>query len=304
LVRPVAFRKADEVIIELAEAQHGLAMRTQLLQAGVSRHVIDRRVKLGQLRKVHAGVYQVGVVSAPRAREMAALLVCRGGVVSHVSAAVFWEMLPAESVSAIDVTLPPNLHARRRPGIRAHRQRMAKDEITVVDRIAVTTPARTILDISRNTGARDLERAIACAERSDPDVRDGVRALMHRYAATAGTRLLRTFIASAEPAALTRSDAEERVLTMIRLSGLPTPEMNCVVRGFEVDCYWRQARLVVEVDGFAFHRSRGAFVRDRQRDSALAAAGIRVLRLSWHQLVNEHDRTLVQLAQALARAEA
>ena len=303
-MRPVSYRKADEVIIELATAQHGLATRRQLLQAGVSRHVIDRRVRLGLLRTVHAGVYQIGVIRAPHASEKAALLACRGGVISHVSAARFWEMLPADSASAIDVILAPNFHARRRPGIRAHRQRVANDEITAIDGIAVTTPARTILDISSNTGARDLERAIACAERHDPDVRDRVNALIHRYAGTAGTTVLRTVMASVEPAALTRSDAEERMLNMIRLSGLPAPEMNCVVRGFEVDCYWRQARLAVEVDGFAFHRSRGAFVRDRQRDSALAAAGIRVLRLSWHQLVNEHDRTLAQLAQALARAEA
>jgi len=69
-----------------------------------------------------------------------------------------------------------------------------------------------------------------------------------------------------------------------------------------VDCYWRKARLVVEVDGHAFHTSRPAFLRDHQRDAALAAAGIHVLRLTWHQIEREKEKTLVQLAQALARA--
>jgi very-short-patch-repair endonuclease len=62
--------------------------------------------------------------------------------------------------------------------------------------------------------------------------------------------------------------------------------------------------LVVEVDGYEFHGSKRAFVRDRQRDTALAAAGIRVVRLSWHQLTKERDRRLVQLALALATVDA
>jgi very-short-patch-repair endonuclease len=78
--------------------------------------------------------------------------------------------------------------------------------------------------------------------------------------------------------------------------------MNVLVYGHEVDCFWRGARLVIEVDGYAYHGSAHAFVRDRRRDSALAAAGIHVLRLSWHQIVDEPEKTLVQLALAIARA--
>jgi very-short-patch-repair endonuclease len=73
------------------------------------------------------------------------------------------------------------------------------------------------------------------------------------------------------------------------------------VQGHEVDCYWREARLVVEVDGYAWHGSHRAFLTDRERDAALAAAGIQVLRLSWSQLTAHRDRTLVQLAMAIAR---
>jgi very-short-patch-repair endonuclease len=80
---------------------------------------------------------------------------------------------------------------------------------------------------------------------------------------------------------------------------LPQPELNVVLHGYEVDCLWRGARLVVEVDGYAFHGSKRAFVRDRRRDAVIIAAGMRVLRVTWHQLTRERDRTLAQLAQAL-----
>src|SRR5688572_7797857 len=127
------YRAAEAVIGELAAGQHGVVTRAQLERAGVSRHVIDRRVKLGLLRTVHAGIYQVGVIGAPHGREMAALLACGGGVISHRTAAVLWEMLPAQPANVIDVTLPERCHPRRREGIRAHRQCVMKDEAAVVD---------------------------------------------------------------------------------------------------------------------------------------------------------------------------
>ena len=57
----------------------------------------------------------------------------------------------------------------------------------------------------------------------------------------------------------------------------------------------------MEVDGFAFHRTRRAFERDRRRDADLIARGIRVLRLSWRQLVHEPEATIARLAATLAR---
>jgi very-short-patch-repair endonuclease len=55
-------------------------------------------------------------------------------------------------------------------------------------------------------------------------------------------------------------------------------------RWFEVDCLWREARLVVELDGRATHDTRAAFERDRLRDRMLQVAGWRVIRITWRQL--------------------
>jgi very-short-patch-repair endonuclease len=57
----------------------------------------------------------------------------------------------------------------------------------------------------------------------------------------------------------------------------------------------------VEVDGFAFHSSRTQFERDRRRDAELAAAGVRVVRVTWQQLTREPQAVLASVAQALAR---
>jgi very-short-patch-repair endonuclease len=122
--------------------------------------------------------------------------------------------------------------------------------------------------------------------------------LLARYPKRRGTGTLRALLIDG-PTRFTRSQAEETLFELIRSAGLPIPEMNVMLHGFEVDCLWRDARLVVEVDGYAYHSSHRAFVRDRRRDSVIIAAGMRVLRLTWRQLTHERDRTLAQLAQAL-----
>jgi very-short-patch-repair endonuclease len=87
---------------------------------------------------------------------------------------------------------------------------------------------------------------------------------------------------------------------LIRAAGLPAPAVNARTAGFEVDFLWPGERVVVEVDGYQFHCGRTAFERDRRKGLALAAAGLRVIRISWRQLVDEPLLIVAQLARALA----
>ena len=83
---------------------------------------------------------------------------------------------------------------------------------------------------------------------------------------------------------------EERLLEICRRHGLPAPRANAAVEGLEVDFLFPTQRLVVETDGWTYHRTRRAFEGDRQRDAQLARAGLRVLWLSERQL---RDRAAV-----------
>jgi very-short-patch-repair endonuclease len=299
--RPAAISRV-ETVNRIAAGQDGLITRQQLLEVGFSTHSIERRRQNRLLICLHAGVYKVGPVTGPMVRERAALLACGGGVVSHVAAAVMWQLLPASRAGdVVDVTLPQSRHARRRKGIRTHRRTLSDDEITSVSGLPVTTAARTLFDLAALTTS-EMDRALAGAEHRFPTIRHELLKLLERYPAFKGTRALRALILDPGAGSFTRSEAEDKLLSLIKSSGLTIPETNVRVSGYEVDCYWRRAGLAVEVDGYEHHGSKRAFVRDRQRDTALAAAGIQVVRLSWHQLTKERDRTLVQLALALAKA--
>jgi very-short-patch-repair endonuclease len=75
---------------------------------------------------------------------------------------------------------------------------------------------------------------------------------------------------------------------------------NARIGGWEVDLLWREQRLIVESDGYAFHSSRSAFERDRRKDAELTAQGYRVVRVTWRQLTDEHEALVAVLAAALA----
>lgn len=83
-------------------------------------------------------------------------------------------------------------------------------------------------------------------------------------------------------------------------AGASVAQIHRRVVGHEVDFYWRAERLIVEIDGYAFHGSRVRFESDRRRDAALLAAGLRVMRVTWQQIEREPEALLVRMAQALA----
>ena len=262
----------------LAGAQHGVVAFRQLVAAGLTRQAVATRVESGHLIRVHRGVYLVGHRALPRfAKEAAALLaVGPHAVLSHGSAAALWEIAPPpEGPVHVSVTRG---QPRTRRGITVHRPtHLEEHEVTRRHALPLTSPARTLEDLRSHMSTTAHERATA---------ESMVRRLIPR-----------------DRAGITRSDAERKLKRLIEEAGLPRPETNARIVGYEVDFLWRTHRLIAEVDGYAFHGHRLAFERDREKQQALTAAGYRVSRITWRQLERPH-RTVAQLAQALATATA
>jgi very-short-patch-repair endonuclease len=173
------------------------------------------------------------------------------------------------------------------------------DEVTRLREIPITTPARTLLDLAATLPARELEQAIALGERMYRGTQRRLVALVARYPRRAGTPRLRELLDGSRHPALSRSEAEERLLELVRRAGLPAPDTNVPLHGYELDCFWPDASLAVEIDGYAFHADRAAFEADRRRDADLAARGVQVIRITWRQITDEPEVTLVRLSQAL-----
>ena len=229
-------RRADEIVFALAARQHGVVSRQQLLAAGVPPDWIERRRRSGNLRTLHAGVYRVGPLDAPRTPEMAAMLACGDSArVSHESAAALWG-ISRNAGSPVHVTVENG--KRTRPGIRIHRAAVLHpDEGTLFENIPVTTPARTVLDLSASLAGRDLERAAAEAVGRKLATRDQLEVMLLRHPRRAGCSRLRALLGTDVSPARTRSELEEVFLGLTRRGQVPKPLVDFSVNGYVLDFY-------------------------------------------------------------------
>lgn len=292
-------RAIEREVAALAGAQHGVVARTQLLRLGLSDRAVEVRLEHGRLHPLHRGVYAVGHrVVSQRGRWMAATLAGGpGAVVSHRSAGALLGIVRWEG--AVDVTVARRLHVRR--GLALHHGRLAPDEHTTHDAIPVTTPPRTLLDLAAVLPRARLERAVHEAEVLRLVDQLSLPDLLDRHPGRRGAAVLRAVLEGlgAGGPVVTRSELEDRFVPLVAKAGLPAPATNVFIEGFEVDCAWREQRLVAEFDGRAVHATLRAFERDRARDRTLQAAGWRVVRITWRQLRDEPGAVAADLRRLL-----
>ncbi len=233
---------------------------------------------VGRLLLLYRGVYAVGHRPVgPRSREMAVALLASGPV-SLYSAAGLWPITrpwhgPVHAIGA---------KSRRGDGFVIHRtNHLPPEDITTHWGIPVTTPLRTLLDLSSHLSLDALDAALAEAL-----VRKLVTVESLQPRATGNLRRLLT------TAAPTRSKLERDLRRLLREHGLPQPISNGFVEGYEVDLHWPELKLVAELDGYGYHgRHRRAFETDRERDIVLAVAGWQTVRVTDRQLTATRTET-------------
>jgi very-short-patch-repair endonuclease len=296
-----ADRASVGAINRLASRQHGLVTRRQLLELGMGPRAIDRRVEARRLIRVRRGLYRLGPIAQPLEPEMAAILAVGGGaVISHRTAAAIYQLLPHPAKpDFVDVTVKGRQPGKK-PGIRIHRTaRLPPNEITRRHRMPITTAARTLLDITPDLTQAELEQALAQAHRKRLVSPRALDALLARYPARPGTPAIRTLAHGPRKPKFTRSKPERRLLEALRRAGLPEPETNAPLAGYEIDLLWRERKLAVEVDGEPFHSAQPDRRRDYARDARLGEHGFTVLRIDADLAV---ERAIALVASALARA--
>lgn len=268
----------------MASRQRGVITARQLRDLGFSQSAIDRRAATGRLHRLFRGVFLFGhALPGPWAWETAALLAAGpgpGSVISHHAAAHVHGF--GEPDDHIHVTTP-HRGRRSRETLRVHHADLARNETRKKHGLRLTSPARTLADLSPFLAEPTLERATDEAQ---------ALGLIPGTTCTTG----RT--------GFTRSEAELRLKRLLHDAGLAPTATNVRINGHEVDALYEEQRLILEMDGWSTHGTRTAFERDHRRDLDHAAAGYRTVRVTWRQLEDSPLRLVAGIAAALARPRA
>jgi hypothetical protein len=289
--------RPDVQLARLAAEQWGVLTLDELVRCGLSYKTVEDRVRRGHLHRLHRGVYAVGHPNLPlQGRFLAAVKACGpGAVLSHFSAAALYELVRWDDRYP-EVTTPT---PRRHPGIRAHRSSMLDVHQTTRHKgIAVTTPARTLVDLAAAFEYGALRRAVRQAQRLTT-VRQILETL-DRLGPRRGCSKLTKILATGP--APTRSELEDTVLELLLNAGFAHPDVNVPLtlggRRIIPDFRWPAQRLVIEADGAEWHDNRLAREDDAERQAILEAHGERVLRVTWSQAITRRAETLERIRAA------
>jgi len=292
----------------LAERQHGVVSRQQLLGLGFSEREITTRATSDSLHPLFRGTFAVGHRNIGKhGRMLAAVLACGdGAVLSHGSAAELLGLWDRQA-APVDV-IAPRRGGRKIRDIRWHNvRRPMSDEIEARDGIPCTTVSRTLVDMAGRTSYASLRRLVEqAAVLRQLEVRevDRVLARGRRRGAPNLRAILQVWRTDDERRPTLRSPLEAKLLPVLLESGVPRPECNVRLRidsgkPVEVDMLWRDRRLVIEADGEETHGTRAAFQSDRTRAQRLVAAGYRVAGVTWSQAEDETSAVVARIRRML-----
>lgn len=291
---------SDLAMVRLAGRQHGVITAVQLLDLGLSREGIARRVRAGRLFRLHRGVYAVGRPDLRRQGVwLAAVLACGpGAVLSHRSAGALHGLLEGDGAGT-DVALAGDGGRQRRAGIRVHRVALERWETTAVEHIPVTTVARTLVDLAAGAHPQRIARLVTRAEQLRVYDDRAVRRVLAAHPRAPGAARLAAALAVYEEPPDMDSVLEAAMAGLCAAAGLPEPETQEPVEGERVDFLWAGHGLIVETDGRETHATRQAFEDDRARDAKLTAAGYRVVRFTYRQITHRPEWVAGVLARLL-----
>ena len=296
----------DEAVGRIAAAQHGVFARRQARELGATGEAIDWRVTCGRWEALPDGVLRMpGAPATARQAVMAATLAYEGAA-SHSTAAALLG-IPGFSLRPVEVTV------RRRPYRVAHvaiwhRSRvLSESHLVVVEGITTTSTVRTVFDLAGRLHPGRAERVLDTVLTRNPALVKEFHSMLPELACKGrtGIAVMRELLKRCGPGYIApASELEARALAALEAAGLPEP-----IRQFragsehewlgQVDLAYPDHRLLIELDSRLHHSSLVDMEHDKERYSALAAAGWRVIQATWDLVTRRPERFTALVREAL-----
>lgn len=279
--------------VSLAEAQGGVISADQCYLAGVSPRVISRMLGDGTLRAVTRGIYSLHGPAGWLGRAWAGLLLGGSQACLGFEAAGYLQGLVAKEPEQIRIFVPPtSAPVTRLPWVFVRSSRRSAGEPSL------TSVPETLLDLCSEATEDGVARYLADALHDRLASAEGVLRALEARRRYRHRRLIKDVLG--DVVAGVGSALERRyVVDVERAHGLPTALRQARPTGrHAADNLYRSFRLIVELDGRAFHRG-AAVIRDQQRDVDHAGAGLITFRFGWSDVTTNPCLVAQAVAQAL-----
>lgn len=272
---------------------------------GLPKATLQRRIADGVFVRVARGVLALPGTATRSDIQMRAALRILGAVVSHESAARLHGFEPIEDG-------PPNVTVSHRgthtfPGIIVHQTTdLLEEHVQDLHGMRVTTPPRTLIDLSKVTGirrlARVVENALVAGLVEFDDLVELTLAVSRK--GKIGVKRMRHVLERLSGEALSESDLERLLIGIIVDGGLPEPVKQFHAPWLKpldgrIDLAYPDYQIVIEGDSRRWHGTFDAFEADRSRDNAAQIAGWIVIRVTWRMIMNEPSKVLQTVKAAL-----
>jgi very-short-patch-repair endonuclease len=283
-------------LARIAARQLGVITRGQLYDLGFSYQQIKRRLALGRLHRVHHNVYAVGHRRLITQAHLVAAFLSVGprSFLSHRTAAAVWG-LRTTNVHDIELTLPGG-GGRHHTSLTVHRTQTEPHpaDVRTHGDLRVSSVPRMLIELAVREKPAELERLVTTAVQKRllrPDARDGRATLeeaLTRHQRHPGMAKLTAVLAVYRNTKSSKSELErafDRLLA--QHPEIPDPQRNIYIDVWEIDRFWPQHNLAVELDGRPYHVAANAMERDRIKDAFLLRHQITPLRFTDFRI--EHD---------------
>jgi hypothetical protein len=215
----------------------------------------------------------------------------------------------------VEITVPRHRCPRTRRATIHRSTDLVVDHTTVRNRIPVTNPLRTIVDLGAVLPAEQVEEAVDTGL-APPSLFSIAAIEWMRNEVTGPGRsgcgvLGKILDERALGDEVNDSLLEPRMARLLRRAGLPPAIFHYAVTTpggvflAEVDFAYPELRLAIEVDGFNVHSTPKRMSKDFVRQNGLVPYGWYVLRFTWRQVVREPEmvfRTIAASRVGLAAA--
>jgi very-short-patch-repair endonuclease len=290
----------------LAARQFGVVSIGQLLSLGLTYDEIRGLVAQGFLHRLFRGVFAVGHRNVGQWGWLmaASLATSDDSFLTHRTSAAT-RGLRAINTHAIDVTVVSG-KTRSRDRLVIHRTSKPPhpEDITTSNGIRISSLPRMFIELAATETPQELERLITASARKQLLNVDAVERALERHAGRPGVGILKAAFRRYRPGPDRKSGLERTFDGALdRNPDIPKAQKNVIVDGWELDNYWPEFGLDVELDGRPYHIAVRDIEKDRLRDTKLFVRhGIVTLRFTDFRIEYSLAGCLDDIRAAIARS--